>query len=187
MTTRMPRAAAAAALLICLGAAPAFGQGAEFGIGGGSTLPVGDAADFLKNGPHGILTVSFTPDRIPVGLQVTGMYHRISGDEVGDIELPDYQVISGSADALFKFKVSEEVKVRPYLLAGVGLYNLKQVGAQATPNSGISDFGLNGGAGIDFKLGGFGLFLEGRYHQVFTDGRDFKIVPISLGARLGGT
>ncbi len=45
---------------------------------------------------------------------------------------------------------------------------------------------INVGAGFDFKAGGAGLFAEGRFHDVFTDGENLKFIPITVGVRLGG-
>jgi hypothetical protein len=47
-------------------------------------------------------------------------------------------------------------------------------------------FGLNGGAGFDFKAGSAGLFVEGRFHNVFFPGSDLNFIPITVGVRLGG-
>jgi hypothetical protein len=55
-----------------------------------------------------------------------------------------------------------------------------------TENS-TTKFGLNAGAGFDFKAGGAGLFIEGRFHDVFTEGEDVKFIPVTLGIRFGGS
>lgn len=47
-------------------------------------------------------------------------------------------------------------------------------------------FGLNAGAGFDFKAGSVGLFIEGRFHNVFTDESDAQFIPITVGVRFGG-
>jgi hypothetical protein len=51
---------------------------------------------------------------------------------------------------------------------------------------GTTDFGINAGAGFDFKAGSAGLFVEGRFHDVFTDGGSTQFIPITVGIRLGG-
>jgi hypothetical protein len=98
----------------------------------------------------------------------------------------------GTGNVVFKFKSSDESTFRPYLIGGVGVYNSKLTG-QDDPSDilggGTTDFGLNAGAGFDFKVGGAGLFVEGRFHNVFTSGagEDLRFIPITLGIRLGGS
>ena len=97
----------------------------------------------------------------------------------------------GTANVVFKFKTSEESTFRPYLIGGGGVYNFKTTGEDDlgglidTDNS-VTKFGLNGGAGFDFKAGAIGLFVEGRFHNVFTSGSNLRFIPISVGIRLGG-
>jgi hypothetical protein len=161
------------------------------GLGGGSTLPLGSTSDALTNGPHGILSLLILPAGAPVGIQVDGMYHRISGDEdvLGTDDI-DTQIINGTANVVFKFPVSEESRFGPYLIGGVGYYNIKAVGDAVPDNvESESDWGLNAGAGFDIALGSrIGLFVEGRFHNIFTEVEDTKILPISAGVKfaLGG-
>jgi hypothetical protein len=49
-----------------------------------------------------------------------------------------------------------------------------------------TDFGVNAGAGFDFQAGSVGLFVEGRFHNVFSDGSDGTFIPITVGIRFGG-
>ncbi len=50
-----------------------------------------------------------------------------------------------------------------------------------------TDFGINGGAGFDFVAGSLSLFVEGRFHNVFTEGESSNFIPITVGVRLGGS
>jgi opacity protein-like surface antigen len=98
----------------------------------------------------------------------------------------------GTGNIVFKFNSSEGATFRPYLIGGGGVYNFKTTGTNdlgtivSTDNS-TTKFGLNAGAGFDFKLGSVGLFLESRFHDVFMSGQDLKFVPITLGLRFGGS
>jgi hypothetical protein len=91
---------------------------------------------------------------------------------------------------VFKFNTSEESHFHPYLIGGGGIYNLKTTGS-TTPgvilSGGTTKFGINAGAGFDFKAGGAGLFVEGRFHDIFTSGSDVKFIPITVGIRFGGS
>ncbi len=101
----------------------------------------------------------------------------------------NFQVIQGTANAVYKFANSPESKLRPYLIGGVGLYNSKLTGDDVPDNTdGSTDFGLNAGAGFDFQAGAAALFVEGRFHKVFADGDiDPSFIPITVGIRLGGS
>jgi opacity protein-like surface antigen len=92
---------------------------------------------------------------------------------------------------VYKFKTSEGSTFRPYLIGGGGVYNVKTTGSSDvgtiidTENS-ETKFGVNAGAGFDFKAGSAGLFVEGRFHDVFTSGNDVQFIPVTLGVRFGG-
>ena len=45
---------------------------------------------------------------------------------------------------------------------------------------------MSGGLGFNFDVGRVGLFVEGRFHNVFADGADLRYIPVTVGLRLGG-
>jgi opacity protein-like surface antigen len=167
------------------GTAPLLAQGAEFSLGGGATLPLGSFDDAFKLGWHGTGAVSFVPQNIPVGFQIDGTYSQLSDETPADIKS---QLIYGTGNVVYKFKVSEETKFRPYLIGGAGAYNIKAKG-DGVPlglDESVTKFGLNAGAGFDFKAGSAGVFVEGRFHNVFTEGENRSFIPFTVGVRLGG-
>lgn len=182
---------AALAVGMLLGAPALRAQGAEFALGGGIGLPLGTFDDAAKLGWHGLAAVSFVPEGWPVGIQIDGSYQQFSLDED---QFPGFtglktRFIMGTGNVVFKFKTSEESTFRPYLIGGVGVYNSKTT-ADDDPGDvlggGETDFGINAGAGFDFKAGGAGLFIEGRFHNAFTSGDNTRFIPITLGIRFGG-
>jgi hypothetical protein len=180
-----------AVLMATAGAAPAMAQsGARFSLGGGLTLPLGDFGDAASTGFHGLAAVAFQPADFPVGIQVDGMFQRLGTDEdpvLGDVDA-NFQILQGTANAVYRFQTSEESKVHPYLIGGVGLYNYKLTGDDIPDGAGSeTDFGLNAGAGFEFAAGSVGLFVEGRFHNVFADGSNLNFIPITVGVRLGGS
>jgi hypothetical protein len=100
----------------------------------------------------------------------------------------NFRIIQGTANAVYKFQTSESTKIRPYLIGGVGLYNRKLTGDDVLgdPES-ETDFGINAGAGFDFVAGSVGLFVEGRFHSVFSDPENMSFIPITIGVRFGGS
>jgi hypothetical protein len=168
--------------------APALrAQGAEFALGGGIGFPSGTFDDAAKIGWHGLAAISFVPNQWPVGIQIDGQYQQYKLDGFSDTK---ERFLMGTGNLVFKFKTSEESTVRPYIIGGAGLYNFKQTGS-ADPGQvlegGTTKFGLNAGAGFDFKAGGAGLFIEGRFHDVFSSGSDLQFIPITVGIRFGGS
>jgi hypothetical protein len=175
-------------LLASLGAVPAVAQ-AKFSLGAGLSLPSGDLSDGVNTGFHGLAAVSFVPTGFPVGIQVDGMYNRFGVDDggfPGDVDA-NFQVLQGTANAVYRFVTSEESKLHPYIIGGVGLYNYKFTGDDVPDDFGSeTDFGINAGAGFDFTAGNVGLFVEGRFHNVFADDDNLNLIPITVGVRLGG-
>jgi hypothetical protein len=174
-----------------LGAPALRAQGAEFALGGGLGVPLGDFDDDAKIGWHGLAAISFVPEGWPVGIQFDGSYQQFSMDEerFPGFSGVKHRFIMGTGNIVFKFKTSEESTFRPYLLGGVGVYNGKTT-AEDDPGDvlggGETDFGINAGAGFDFKAGGAGLFIEGRFHNVISEGSNERFIPITLGIRFGG-
>jgi hypothetical protein len=168
-------------------------QGVEFGLGGGVGVPLGNFDDESQLGWHGLAELSFVPEGWPVGIQFDGSYQQFALDDAaappGFTDLKT-RLMLGTGNIVFKFKTSEESTFRPYLIGGAGIYNSKLTG-QDDPGDilggGTTDFGLNAGAGFDIKAGGLGLFVEGRFHDVFTEGEDLRFIPVTLGLRFGGS
>ena len=182
---RVPKAVAALALGMLMSASTVYAQGVEFSLGGGIDSPLGDFDNSAKLGFHGLGGVSFVPTGWPIGIQVDGNYSQFEDDTPLDVK---FQLIYGTGNIVYAFQTSEESRFRPYLIGGGGVYNFKLKG-DAVP-AGIEDsqtkFGINAGAGFDIKAGAAGLFIEGRFHDVFTTGPDAQFIPITVGVRFGG-
>jgi hypothetical protein len=172
----------AVALSVLLGAPALRAQGAEFSIGGGLAVPLGDYDDVVKIGWQGMAAVSFEPRGLPIGIQVDGSFSQFGDESPLDIKS---QLIYGTVDVVYRFQSSEGSSFRPYLIGGGGVYNSKETGGDALGGS-TTKFGINAGAGFDFKAGGAGLFVEGRFHDVFVSGPNLQFFPINLGIRFGG-
>lgn len=161
-----------------VGATRAF----SLGIAAGATVPTGDLADGYGTGFNVMGTLGFQPAALPVGVRFDLMYHSLPGEDIGGlIELEDLSIIGGTANAVLT--VSNTGGVRPYLIGGIGMYRGDAGGDETS-----TDFGLNGGAGLEFALAGFSTFLEARYHSIFvddegTDAGNANIIPIVFGLR----
>jgi opacity protein-like surface antigen len=157
-------------------------QDAEFTLGAGVAVPLGDFDDVVKIGWQGMAGVSFSPRSLPVGIHVDGTFSQFGDESPLDIKS---QLIYGTVNAVYRFESSEASSFRPYLIGGGGIYNSKETGSDALSGS-TTKFGVNAGAGVDFNVGGAGLFVEGRFHDIFVEGPNLQFFPINVGIRFGG-
>ena len=143
----------------------------SFGLAAGATFPMGDFGDGYDTGFNVMGTLGMQPASLPVGLRFDLAYNSLGSKGPWD----DARIISGTANAVLS--VSNSGGMRPYLIGGVGLYNLDGSGDSETK------FGLNAGGGIDFALSGFNTFLEARFHSVFTENDNTNYIPLVFGIR----
>lgn len=175
-------AALPAVALLMLGAPALRAQGTEFSVGGGVTVPLGDFDDVVKLGWQGMAGVSFWPRSLPVGIHLDGTFSQFGDESPLDRKS---QLIYGTVNAVYRFESSEASSFRPYLIGGGGIYNSKETGSDALGGS-TTKFGVNAGAGVDFNVGGAGLFVEGRFHDIFVEGPNLQFFPMNVGIRFGG-
>lgn len=196
---RMLKAAVALAAVGMLTAGEAEAQ-AKFMIGGGLAMPTGDFSStddggyFAGNGFNALAGVNLSAPLLPVGLRVDGSYNRFGmHEDLGDVDA-NYQVLAGTANAVFSLPTPGIVQ--PYVLAGVGVYNYKLTGddvAEAVDSE--TKLGINGGVGLNVSLGGLSLFGEARMHNIFVgeqtvgdvtfEAEDIRMIPVTVGLRLG--
>ena len=67
--------------------------------------------------------------------------------------------------------------VKPYLIAGGGLYRFREGTDLTTSNH----FGLNAGLGCTFPLFSKVGFIERRYHRIFGRTVSEQVIPVTLG------
>jgi opacity protein-like surface antigen len=197
---RMLKAAVALAAVGVLATGEAEAQ-AKFMIGGGLAMPTGefssteDGGYFAGNGFNALAGVTVGAPMMPFGVRVDGSFNRFGlAEEAGEMDA-NYQVLAGTANAVFSLPVPG--LVQPYLLAGVGVYNSKLTGDDVTEefSNAETNFGINGGVGVNLSLGGLSLFGEARMHNVFISERtvgdvtieaeDIRMIPVTVGLRLG--
>jgi opacity protein-like surface antigen len=124
------------------------------GFGGGVTIPLGSTSDVVKTGWNAGGVVQFKPATSPIGLQVDVMYQQLKASDASKALDPladKSQIWSGTGNVVFWLPVAAETKIRPYLLGGGGIYNVKAKDTDGTSAS-VTKFGINAGAGLDFDL-----------------------------------
>ena len=164
-------------------AAPLHAQGAQFSLGGSVAAPLGDFDDAAKMGFHALAGVTLTPATMPVAFQLDGNFAQFSDESALDIKS---RMLFATGNVVYKFKTAETSRLHPYLIGGVGVYNSKATGDDALSDESTTDFGVNAGAGFNIMAGAASVFVEGRFHNVFTDPSNMQFIPLTLGVRFGG-
>lgn len=159
---------ATAVLVTVLGASQAAAQlPVSFGVSAGATIPVGEFGDLndagYNVGAHARLSVPFIPFAVRADVQHNRM--KFSANDVNTL------VTSGTVNGEFAPGSGVMLAV-PYFTAGAGVYYLKTAlrgtTAGTTRYDAVTNFGLNGGAGLRMPLAGFSAFVEARIHWVAT-------------------
>ena len=163
----------------------------SFGIGGGVSVPVADAKDAFKTGFNGQGFVRLNLNQLPIMPRLDFTFSRFDIDDV-KIGMPgasgNGQIFAGIAN--LQYSIMPAGPIRPYIVAGIGAYNSK-VTIDGVPSSSLpdsrTDFGINGGAGVTFKIGNMvSGYAEGRVDNVFskkgfTSADQIQVVPVTFG------
>ena len=157
----------------------------SFGLSGGLSIPSGDLSDGADAGyviaghvyykPATIQALRFRGD---VSFDRWAIQNAAAGADAST------RSVGVVANAIYDFATNGTSMVKPYVLAGLGLYNNKTSDevANVSVASSATDVGIQAGGGMEFQLSGFATFVEAKYVHVFADGR-FAWIPISFGIR----
>lgn len=183
----------------------------NFGGGAGVTIPTDRAGRTLNTGFNINLRGGYNFNQfLAADLDYTYQHSRINDATLARFGEPDGTV--GTWSLTFNPVVHvapAEAKIRPYLTAGYGLYHRSltltrpatvpelvcdpffgfcfpaNVGVdQVVASNDTYKAGFNTGGGFDISLGDrrMKLFVEARYHRMFTNhGNDFTLVPVTFG------
>lgn len=186
MTRALWGMALGTALAVAPGLAPVAGaqdtKAVSLGVSGGISLPTLDLGDVTDPGfavaghlyvaPSGTKVVRFRGD---------ATYDRWGAKNVNVAgQNADWYSVGVSANVQFRPGAEEDASLRPYLLVGAGVFNTKSTASGAKM---VSDFGVQGGGGLEFQLSGFTTFLEAKYVNTFVNGNDRNWVPVTFGVR----
>lgn len=160
----MHRSISVAAVLLTLASAPALAQWQPtVGLGGGLTTGT-DAG----TGAVAQVGVELGRAGLPLALRVDASHQQWHGRFLSGRDTRHASAVT--TNLVLRLRTEG---VRPYLLAGVGLYDVRD-----NPVRG----GVNGGGGVEARLGRTRLFGEVRHHVVNTQARH-RFTPVVLGVR----
>lgn len=170
------------------------------GIFGGVTSVNGDFKDEVGNGwlAGGLIKMRVWG---PLDVRVDGTYVKLGSKEIvaSDVTVTtDGKIAFGTINALLNLGPDSATypgdnSVSPYLLAGVGSYQLeydwKCTGecAQYTFPGKVTHTGINAGFGATVPVFGIRTFAEARYHRIFRDALDGgsrSMILISVGVKV---
>lgn len=188
MTRRIVIAASAALLALAVPAA-LRAQG-HFGISAGASIPESRFGEAVNTGFNVNGMVNVGVPLSPLGFRAEVGFNRF---DLGDNGNGNVRLINGAAN--FILTPSSIMGAKPYLIGGVGAYNVKSsvkpdsvfilAGGNSFGGSSQSDtrVGFNGGLGLTFGMGPVGTMLEARYVSVGSRNGSgtLTFVPVSFG------
>ena len=156
----------------------------RMGFAGGVVVPTADARNALRNGVQGqgflLINLGGFPLRLNLGYQHFNLAQSLTTSGTGTST-----ILGGGAGTQIDLLRGP---VRPYLLAGLGGFNVNSVanGTSGSMSTSQFSFGIDGGAGLAVSLGRLSAFVEGRVQNVYSDrgvinAKSIRSVPVSFG------
>lgn len=190
----MKRLAAAALIVAAAALAVSDASAQARGIVGvGLGIPVGDFADDAgagaqSGGGTALVGLEWLPQSGTYGLRIDGAWNRFCTTACdaagGDLDVR-YRLLNANLNGLVELPLANRA-VRPYVMAGAGVYNYKLEGddVPAGADESETDLGVNAGLGVTYSIGRVGVYAEGRFHNVFAAGDDLQYIPVMVGAKI---
>lgn len=151
-------------------------------LGGVLTMPMGDFGDAFKMGWRAGANVGyFVTDQICVG--ATGAYSQNKIDDTTGVGDAKFNIWQFGAFGKYMFKMQNPT-IAPYVRAGLGFYNGK-TSVSGGSSASATDLGMNLGLGTSFAVSPTAsVFVEGAYHNVFSDPSSINYLAANAGLSL---
>jgi opacity protein-like surface antigen len=195
---------ASAVVVASLTAATIAAQGIhpQFGLGAGLMAPVGDyrgtaGGEGFNTAWQGLALLAFKLPMLPVGFRIDLSYGANSAnDRLKDTlstalgQPTDEKTKLAGASINLTYQSAAAARVKPYAIAGVGLYHttISISTSDSTADRAASKLAWNVGGGVAFALRGVTLFFEARYVNVAAvpGFPRTTFLPFTTGIRFGG-
>ena len=154
----------------------AMGSGLYVGVGGGTSLPLGEAKDDWKTGWAVFVPVGYDwPSWF--GVRVDGSYEHWAGKSEGSVTYGAYKLAGLNADLKARLPLAAgSTAVQIYGLAGGNFDHLTY--GENGENESMNKVGWNAGAGLSFGWGVTSVLVESRYFSVSAEGGTLKWYPV---------
>jgi opacity protein-like surface antigen len=168
-----------AVMALVVAARPASAQSIRWGLGAGLLMPTGNYADFDKMGYTAGLGGTYN---LPGGVGIRADVSYGTSSEKDGITAHDTKIMGGMASVVYSFA---SAGLKPYVLGGLGLSNVKFSSGGTDASSTKVSFGVGAGVAFPLGTGGNRLFAETRYTSVSTEGSSTTFLPIVVGISFG--
>ena len=172
-------------LSLALAAVPAMASAQiGFGAAAGASFPLGDFGKGTNTGYHAQASVDVGVPLSPIGFRFDGTLDHFDASGSTSTSSASARIAGVAANVLMGFGAVP--LLGPYVIGGVGYYQLHSEGTFGTTSFSASENQPGGsvGAGIRFGLGGFGVFAETGYHFIRSTGNGSSattFVPVMFG------
>jgi opacity protein-like surface antigen len=177
------RAALAAALSAAFLALPSLAtaqKSLSFGVSGGLSAPIGSLGDATNSGYDITGHVFFAPQsNKTLGLRGDVSYDSWNS-KGGGLTL---RSLGFTGNGIYHFSDTKGSIFSPYALVGAGAFNLTTRISGTNTSASSTDFGLQGGVGVEFQLASFSTFGEVKLVNVFGSGNSSRWFPVTFGVR----
>jgi len=172
-------------LSFALAAVPAVASAqVGFGAAAGASLPTGDFGKGTNTGYHAQVSVDVGVPLSPIGFRFDGTLDHFDASGSTSTNSSSARIAGGAANVLMGFGAVP--LLGPYVIGGVGYYQLHSEGKIGSTSFSQSENEPGGsiGVGMRFGLGGFGVFAETGYHFIKSTGSGASattFVPVMFG------
>ncbi|HXC25612.1 MAG TPA: outer membrane beta-barrel protein [Gemmatimonadaceae bacterium] len=145
-----------------------------FGLAAGGAVPISNLGDVTNTGYNVTGILGIKPPLFPIGFRVDASYNAF-GYKSPAVASGHAQISSVTGNVVLDMPL---LLVHPYLIGGLGYYN---VGASSAKSSNDAGFDLGGGVSLNIPLTGISVFAEARYNHVDTSGASTQFTPVIVG------
>ena len=167
-------------------------------LNGGIASPLGDYKDLAKLGFMGGVGFDYGVSE-NLALGVDGSFISNGGSDefkalltagAGADVTASWSMLQGGAHVKYMFPMASESSIAPYVVAGAGIYNVKNklesTNALYNGDGSESKFGARGGLGLMYKTSEkVGIGLEGTFHWINTDVTSTQFIGVQAGVTIG--
>ena len=161
----------------------------QVGFGGGMSVPTSNAKEAFENGVHGRGFLMFNIPGLPsfrFDLSATKFDWKEALPGAPETMTGESLVLGGLGNISINLLKGP---IRPYVMAGLGAFHIRnqlQTSGEPDESSSQTRFGVDGGAGLAFKIKRLEMFVEGRVQNVYTergmiDTKSIQTVPVTFG------
>ena len=206
---------AALALLVLVPQAQAAKGDFMVGLNAGTGIPISDYKDAAKLGFMGGVSFGYAAtENMSIGVDgsftandgsddlnslLTAVATDLGPDgepgtsDDGSTTIPvtgKFNLLQGGAHAKYMFPMAEESKVSPYVVVGLGVYNVKAKTESSvslyTGDASENKFGGRGGLGLGYKASeNVTVGVEGAFHYVNTEVTSTQFIGLQAGVSIG--